>query len=59
MAAQSDMGAEDLDKAEAKLLEALETDQTLLDAHHMLGTIAIQQQDFERSLPYFQAALQE
>ena len=57
MAAQSDMGADDLDKAEAKLLEALETDQTLLDAHHMLGTIAIQQQDFERSLPYFQAAL--
>lgn len=57
MAAQSDMGAEDLDKAEAKLLEALETDQTLLDAHHMLGTIAIQQADFERSIPHFQAAL--
>ncbi len=57
MAAQSDMGAEDFDKAEAKLHEALQTDGSLLDAHQMLGTIAMQRQDFGAAVASFQAAL--
>ncbi len=57
MAAQSDIGAEDFDKAEAKLLEALATDATLLDAHQMLGTITMQRQDYEASIRHFRDAL--
>lgn len=57
MAAQSDLGAEDFDKAEGKLLEALATDDSLLDAHQMLGTIATQRQEFETAVERFQTAL--
>ena len=57
MAAQSDLGAEDFEKAEAKLLEALDTDDSLLDAHQMLGTISMQRQEFESAAQHFQTAL--
>ena len=57
MAAQSDVGAEDFDKAEVKLLKALETDATLLDARQMLGTISLQRGDFDEATQHFQVAL--
>ena len=57
MAAQSDMGAEDLEAAESKLVDALAVDPTLLDAHQMLGKIALEHRDFDRALERFQAAL--
>ena len=57
MAAQSDLGREDLDTAEAKLLEALKTDDSLLDAHNMLGTISMQRNEFDQALLHFQTAL--
>lgn len=59
MAAQSDIGAEDFEKAAAKLHEALATDGSLLDAHHMLGTVAMQKEEFESAAEYFQSALAE
>lgn len=57
MAAQSDLGAEDPEAAETKLREALGTDDSLLDAHQMLGTIAMQREEFEQATVHFQTAL--
>ena len=59
MAAQSDLGAKDFDAARAKLLKALATDNSLLDAHNMLGTISMQSEDYEQAIIHFQDALAE
>lgn len=57
MAAQSDFGSRELDKAEAKLRQVLKTDDSLLDAHQMLGTISLQRQELESAVQHFQNAL--
>lgn len=57
MAAQSEVGAGDLDRAEARLRAALEEDPDLLDAHQMLGTIALRRDEPERALESFRRTL--
>lgn len=59
MSAQSDLGAGDLDRAEAKLRKVLDDDPELLDAHQMLGSIAGQRGDFESSLEHYRDALRQ
>jgi arylsulfatase A-like enzyme/Tfp pilus assembly protein PilF len=57
MAAQSDLGREDPDRAEQRLVQVLEIDSSIIDAHQMLGTIASQREDFEAAIAHFQRAL--
>jgi choline-sulfatase len=57
MAAQADVGAGDLDRAQARLERALEVDPSILEAHQMLGTIAMQREQYDEAVAQFQAAL--
>jgi len=57
MAAQSDIGAGDLGRAESRLQRALASDPSILEAHQMLGTIALQSGELESAAERFRAAL--
>jgi arylsulfatase A-like enzyme/lipopolysaccharide biosynthesis regulator YciM len=57
MAAQSDIGGGDLDRAESRLERALAIDSSVVEAHQMLGTIALERRDLEAAVERFQAAL--
>jgi tetratricopeptide (TPR) repeat protein len=57
MAAQADIGGGDLERAQARLERALVTDPSILEAHQMLGTIAMERREFAAAVSYFQAAL--
>jgi len=58
MTAQNDIGRDQDDAARQKLLGALETDDTIVEAHQMLGTLANQQGRFDEAIPYFRRALE-
>ena len=57
MAAQSDIGAGDLERAEQRLRQALATDPSIIEGHQMLGTVASQRERFSEAVRHFQAAL--
>ena len=57
MAAQSDLGAENFDRAQQRLEDALTVDPTMVEAHQMLGTVSAQRGRHEEAIQYFQAAL--
>lgn len=57
MAAQSELGKGELDAARGRLEEALDRDATMVDAHQMLGTIAMREERFPEAAASFQAAL--
>lgn len=58
MLAQSELGRNDLDAARGRLTEALARDPSMVDAHQMLGSIAMQQERPEDATGHFQAALE-
>jgi len=57
MAAQSDIGAENLERAEERLRRAVEEDPTILEGHKMLGEVASRSQRYEEATEHFQRAL--
>jgi arylsulfatase A-like enzyme/Flp pilus assembly protein TadD len=57
MRAQSELRADE-EAAEQTLLAVLEEDPEIVDAHHMLGQIAVGQHRYEDSLGHFQRALE-
>ncbi len=58
MAAQSQLGAGELDRAELLLRQALEDDPSIVDAHQMLGAIEMRRGLPERAVDFFKAALE-
>ena len=58
MAAQSDLAKEDLQKAKQKLANVLATDPSVVDAHQMLGSIALQEESYEEAVEHFKGALE-
>jgi arylsulfatase A-like enzyme/Tfp pilus assembly protein PilF len=58
MAAQSDLGREDPERAEQRLEKVLVTDPAIIDAHQMLGTIASQREEYEEAIGHFSRALE-
>jgi tetratricopeptide (TPR) repeat protein len=58
MAAQSDLGQENPEKAEQRLDQVLEIDADIIDAHQMLGTISSQREEYEEAIGHFQRALE-
>ena len=57
MMAQSFIGQEQFEKAERRLTQALELDPGMIDAHQMLGHVAVRQKQHEKALGHFQRAL--
>ncbi|MGB5159829.1 MAG: sulfatase-like hydrolase/transferase [Thermoanaerobaculia bacterium] len=57
MAAQSDFAKDDLQQASQKLEEVLATDPSVVDAHQMLGSIAIKEERYEEAVGHFKGAL--
>ena len=47
MSAQSDLGREKTQEAKQKLEDVLATDPSVVDAHQMLGSIAVQEESYE------------
>ncbi len=57
MAAQSELGKGEDEKARELLERAVATDDTMVDAHQMLGTIALRRDRHEPAAEHFRAAL--
>ncbi len=58
MAAQSELGGGELERAERLLRTALDSDPSVVDAHQMLGAIEMRRGRPERAVTSFQAALE-
>ena len=58
MSAQSDLGKEKTQEAKQKLEEVLSTDPSVVDAHQMLGSIAVQEESYEEAVEHFRGALE-
>jgi protein O-GlcNAc transferase len=59
MSAQSDLAKEETQLAKQKLEEVLATDASVVDAHQMLGSIAVQEESYEEAIEHFKGALEE
>ena len=57
MTARSELGEGDPGAARERLEAVLESDSSMVDAHQMLGTIAMQEERFELAASHFQNAL--
>jgi arylsulfatase A-like enzyme/Tfp pilus assembly protein PilF len=57
MAAQSDIGAENPERAEERLRRAIAEDPTILEGHQMLGEVAARAERWEEAAEHFQQAL--
>ena len=57
MTAQSELGKGDRDSARGRLEQALAKDHSMVDAHQMLGAIAMQEERFELAAGHFRDAL--
>ncbi len=58
MSAQSDLGRENTQEAKQKLETVLATDPSVVDAHQMLGSIAVQEESYEEAVEHFRGALE-
>jgi tetratricopeptide (TPR) repeat protein len=58
MSAQSDLGREKTQEAKQKLEDVLATDPSVVDAHQMLGSIAVQEESYEEAVEHFRGALE-
>jgi arylsulfatase A-like enzyme/Tfp pilus assembly protein PilF len=57
MAAQSEVGAGELDTARERLDQAIAVDPSIIEGHRLLGDIALQQEEFEVAAGHFRDAL--
>jgi tetratricopeptide (TPR) repeat protein len=58
MSAQSDLAKEKTEEAKLKLEDVLSTDPSVVDAHQMLGSIAVQEERYEEAVEHFKGALE-
>ena len=58
MSAQSDLSKEKSQEAKLKLEEVLATDPSVVDAHQMLGSIAVQEESYQEAIEHFKGALE-
>ena len=58
MSAQSELAKERTEEAKLKLQDVLATDTSVVDAHQMLGSIAVQEESYEEAVEHFKGALE-